>query len=61
MADMLHNYVTFAANTLTLTAGQCLRIQIINADGTLNTQLCSDSVPLGTTFTGNAYYNGKIA
>lgn len=60
MADMNANQ-TGEGFLVNLVAGERIRIQILNSDGTEKTLLCDVSVPAGKTLTGSTSYAGVLS
>lgn len=60
MADMTVDKVLRMEN-VTVLAGERLRVQVLNSDGSEKTLVCDDTVPTGKTFSGVAGYNGTAS
>lgn len=46
---------------VTLTPGQSICVQILNANGTVASTLLDDATPEGKTFSGTLSYNGQAS
>ena len=60
MADITATLVA-KSGVQTVLAGERIRIQILNADGTEKTLVQDDVVPSGKTFTGLCGYSGTLS
>jgi len=61
MADMVPDGQVSKQFTVDLAAGKKIQIQILNADGSVDSQLCLDSVPAGKSFDGSVTYYGVLS
>ena len=59
MADIANNFVS-QSFTVTLAAGESIRIQVLNADGSVKETKCTDACPASKSFSGNAAYSGSL-
>ena len=59
MADMVSEVVSKQTNEIVL-AGERIRIEILNADGTQKKLILDDSVPVGKQLSALISYYGKI-
>jgi hypothetical protein len=59
MADMFASRV-LKSEPIALGSGERLQVLILNADGTIKTNLIDDICPVGKSFTGVVSYDGLI-
>jgi len=61
MADIVANSMS-ATSSVSMTVGQTLQVQVINADGSVSTTLYSGTVPAtSTSFSGTVYIAGTLS
>jgi hypothetical protein len=61
MPDMSPDAVHKILESLQILAGERLRVQVLNSDGSQKTLIWDDAIPAGKTFNGTVIYTGKLS